>query len=106
MKENKRRDYTPWRVGTLVLVYVLMVAHVVHWKLAGRTLAPLELNEVMYTLELGIVTAGFLFMALLVVLTMIFVSFLRLDLKVSSVASANLTDQKFVVSHNKTLQTK
>ncbi len=72
MKEHKQRDYTPWRVGTLILVYVLMVAHVVHWKLAGRTLAPLELNEVMYTLELGIVTAGFIFMALLVVLTMIF----------------------------------
>ncbi len=72
MKDKKSRDYTPWRVGTLVLVYVLMVAHVVHWKLAGRTLAPLELNEVMYTLELGIVTAGFLFMALLVLLTMIF----------------------------------
>ena len=72
MKEHKQRDYTPWRVGTLILVYVLMVAHVVHWKLAGRTLAPLELNEVMYTLELGIVTAGFIFMGLLVVLTMIF----------------------------------
>lgn len=72
MKATKSRDYTPWRVGTLVLVYVLMVAHVVHWKLAGRTLAPLELNEVMYTLELGIVTAGFIFMGALVLLTMIF----------------------------------
>jgi ferredoxin len=43
-------------------VYVLMAAHVIHWKLAGRTLAPLELHEVMFTLELGIITAGFLFM--------------------------------------------
>lgn len=49
-----------------------MVIHVVHWKLAGRTLAPLELNEVMYTLELGIVTAGFVFMAVAVVATLIF----------------------------------
>ena len=39
-----------------------MAAHYAHWKLSGRTLAPLELNEVMHTLELGIVTAGFLFM--------------------------------------------
>jgi len=39
-----------------------MAAHIIHWKVAGRTLAPLELNEVMHTLELGIVTAGFIFM--------------------------------------------
>ncbi len=39
-----------------------MGLHVAHWKINGRTLAPLELNEVMYTLELGIVTAGFIFM--------------------------------------------
>jgi len=61
-----------WRTVTLTLVYLAMVAHVVHWKIAGRTLAPLELNEVMYTLELGIVTAGFLFMAFLVLATMVF----------------------------------
>jgi hypothetical protein len=40
-----------------------MAVHIVHWRIAGKTLAPLELNEVMYTFELGIVTAGFLFMA-------------------------------------------
>lgn len=57
-----RRDYSRWRAGTLILVYVLMAAHVTHWLIAGKTLAPLELNEVMYTLEFGIVTAGFLFM--------------------------------------------
>ncbi|MCH7799531.1 MAG: tetratricopeptide repeat protein [Planctomycetes bacterium] len=39
-----------------------MGIHIAHWKINGRTLAPLELNEVMYTLELGIVTAGFIFM--------------------------------------------
>jgi tetratricopeptide (TPR) repeat protein len=49
-----------------------MVVHVVHWKLAGRTLAPLELNEVMYTMELGVVTAGFLFMVAIVLLSAIF----------------------------------
>lgn len=56
--------YSRWRAGTLAGVYVLMVAHITHWKLSGQTLAPLELNEVMYTLELGIITAGFIFMAL------------------------------------------
>jgi polyferredoxin/Flp pilus assembly protein TadD len=49
-----------------------MVGHYVHWRLAGRTLAPLELNEVMYTLELGIVTAGFLFMVLAALATLVF----------------------------------
>jgi polyferredoxin len=39
-----------------------MGLHIAHWRMAGKTLAPLELNEVMYTLELGIITAGFLFM--------------------------------------------
>jgi tetratricopeptide (TPR) repeat protein/ferredoxin len=54
--------YSRWRAATLFGVYVLMAAHIAHWKITGRTLAPLELNEVMHTLELGIVTAGFLLM--------------------------------------------
>jgi len=60
------------RALCLLSVYLLMIVHLVHWKVSGRTLAPLELNEVMYTLELGIVTAGFLFMALAVVATLVF----------------------------------
>jgi len=58
-----RANYSRWRAGTLTLVYLLVAAHITHWRIAGKTLAPLELNEVMYTLELGIVTAGFIFMA-------------------------------------------
>ncbi|MHC5022792.1 MAG: 4Fe-4S binding protein [Planctomycetota bacterium] len=54
--------YGRWRAGTLAGVYVLFALHIAHWKIAGTTLAPLELNEVMHTLELGVVTAGFLFM--------------------------------------------
>jgi len=50
----------------------LIGLHIAHWIVVGSTLAPLELNEVMYTLELGIVTAGFLFMLWLVVGTAIF----------------------------------
>ena len=61
-----------WRAATLASVYVLFAAHVIHWRLAGTTLAPLELNEVMYTFELGIVTAGALFMAAAAVGTVIF----------------------------------
>ncbi len=62
MDPPRRRSYSGWRAGTLIGVHVLIAIHITHWLLAGKTLAPLELNEVMYTAELGIITAGFLFM--------------------------------------------
>lgn len=64
--------YGKWRAATLGGVYLLMGLHIAHWKIAGKTLAPLELNEVMHTLELGIITAGFLFMLTACVATLIF----------------------------------
>jgi len=64
--------YGKWRAVALGSVYVLFGLHIAHWKLAGTTLAPLELNEVMYTLEAGVVTAGFLLMATLALATAIF----------------------------------
>lgn len=67
-----RSRYARWRAATLASVYFLMAIHIVHWKLAGKSMAPLEFNEVMYTAELGIVTAGFLFMLGAVVATAIF----------------------------------
>ncbi len=72
-EETRRpRSYGRRRAAVLATVYVLMALHVLHWKLAGKTLAPLELNEVMYTLELGIVTAGFVFMCLAALSAVIF----------------------------------
>ncbi|MCP4247086.1 MAG: tetratricopeptide repeat protein [bacterium] len=67
-----RRPYARWRAVSLSLVYLVFAAHIIHWKITGHTLAPLELNEVMYTLELGIVTAGFLFMCFLALGTLVF----------------------------------
>lgn len=64
--------FSRWRALSLLTVHLLIGVHVAHWMIKGRTLAPLELNEVMYTLELGVVTAGFLFMATLVLGTFIF----------------------------------
>ncbi len=69
---QKKRNYKRWRAISLSLVYLVFAIHIIHWKITGKTLAPLELNEVMYTLELGIITAGFLFMGLLVAGTAIF----------------------------------
>jgi len=64
--------YARWRAATLIGVYLLAGVHIAHWAIAGRTLAPLELNELMYTLELGVVTAGFLFMLTAMVSTLVF----------------------------------
>jgi len=64
--------YGRWRAATLIGVHLLFVAHIVHWKLAGTTLAPLELNEVMHTLEIGIVTAGFVLMSIACLSVLVF----------------------------------
>lgn len=69
---RRRARYSRWRAGTLILVHVLMSAHIIHWLACGKTLAPLEFNEVMHTLELGIVTAGFLFMSTAMLATLLF----------------------------------
>ncbi len=69
---GRRPNYARWRALSLSLVYLVFAAHIIHWKITGKTLAPLELNEVMYTLELGIITAGFIFMCALVLGTLLF----------------------------------
>ena len=69
---RRRPRYARWRALSLSLVYVAFALHFAHWRITGKTLAPLELNEVMYTLELGIITAGFLFMGTLVLGTLLF----------------------------------
>ena len=69
---GRRNKFARWRAASLLLVYILMAIHIAHWKISGKTLAPLELSEVMYTLELGIITAGFLFMIAAVIATAIF----------------------------------
>ena len=65
------RDYNRWRVASLLTVHLLIALHIAHWLVTGRTLAPLEFNEVLHTLHLGVITAGFLFMALTVVGTLV-----------------------------------
>ncbi len=55
----------------LIAVYLLMALHFVHWKLAGKTVAPVEPSEMFDTLHLGVVTIGFLFMLGVVVATAI-----------------------------------
>ncbi len=70
--ERPRRGFRRWRVASLIVVHVLFAIHLAHWKLAGRTLAPLEFSEAMHTLELGIVTAGFVFLVIAFLATLVF----------------------------------
>ncbi len=69
---RKRRSMGRWRAFSFILVYCAAIAHILHWQFNGKTLAPLELSEIMYTLELGIITAGFIFMLSLVIGTCFF----------------------------------
>lgn len=46
------------RAVALALVHAAIFAHLLHWQLAGKTLAPLEPSEAMYTLATGVVNAG------------------------------------------------
>lgn len=68
----RKPDRSRMRAAILAGVYVLMALHWAHWQITGSSLAPLELNEVMHTLELGVVTAGFLFMCAATLSVLIF----------------------------------
>ena len=71
MSSAVKTNYAKWRAISLTMVYLLMGLHIAHWKLAGKTLAPLEFNEVLYTIHLGLITAGFIFMLVTVVATLV-----------------------------------
>ena len=44
MEASNTRSYAKWRMASLIGIHVLFIAHFVHWKLRGQTLAPLEFN--------------------------------------------------------------
>jgi len=59
------------RAAVLIGVHLAVLAHLAHWKFAGRTLTPLEPSEAMQTLELGWVNAGFVLLLVSVALTLV-----------------------------------
>ncbi len=61
------------RVRALVMVgvYALMIAHILQWRLTGRTLSPVVLSESMRTLETGALNAGFALFALALLVSLI-----------------------------------
>ncbi len=61
-----------WRAAALILLNLFMIAHIIQWRLIGRTISPIEPSETMYTLQKGFVNAGFIFFALAILATLIF----------------------------------
>ena len=73
---TRRWRFARWRAVTLILVYVLMTAHVVHWALTGRSVSRFVLSDSMRTLELGEINPGFLLFVASLLVTVIFGRFM------------------------------
>ena len=61
-----------WRAAALVILYLLMIAHIIQWRMMGTTVSPIEPSESMYTLQQGAINAGFIFFTLAILATLIF----------------------------------
>ena len=61
-----------WRAISLVVLYLLMIAHFVQWRITGTTVSPIEPSESMYTFQNGAINAGFIFFTLAILATLIF----------------------------------
>ena len=61
-----------WRAAALLALNLLMIAHVIQWRLMGRTISPIEPSESMYTLQNGFINAGFIFFSLAILATLVF----------------------------------
>ncbi|HUR99850.1 MAG TPA: tetratricopeptide repeat protein [Pyrinomonadaceae bacterium] len=61
-----------WRAASLIALYLVMIAHIIQWRLMGQTVSPIEPSESMYTLQNGAINAGFIFFSLAILATLIF----------------------------------
>lgn len=61
-----------WRAISLILLYLLMTAHIIQWRIMGSTVSPIEPSETMFTLQNGAINAGFIFFILAILATLIF----------------------------------
>lgn len=74
----KRSRASWWRFVALVLVNAAIATHIAVWAIfsmrdgLSETLSPVEPSESMYTLETGVLNAGFIFFAVAILLTLIF----------------------------------
>ena len=61
-----------WRAAALIALNLLMIAHIIQWRVMGTTVSPIEPSETMYTLQNGAVNAGFIFFSVAILATLIF----------------------------------
>lgn len=61
-----------WRAATLITVYLLAIAHLLHWYFTGQSISPVEPSESMQTVSDGLVNAGFVFFAIALLATLVF----------------------------------
>jgi polyferredoxin/predicted negative regulator of RcsB-dependent stress response len=73
---SKRKFSMHWRAFALLAVNLLIIAHIIQWRLMGETVSPIEPSEAMYTLQRGTVNAGFIFFILAILATLIFGRFI------------------------------
>lgn len=59
------------RAMVLAFIWLLMIAHVTHWALTGRSVAPFVLSDAMKTLEIGEINPGFLLFAAALLVTLV-----------------------------------
>src|SRR5437870_12435033 len=60
-----------WRAAALITLNLFMIAHIIQWRVMGRTVSPIEPSETMHTLQKGFVNAGFIFFTLAMLATLI-----------------------------------
>jgi polyferredoxin/tetratricopeptide (TPR) repeat protein len=70
--EIRESTMARWRGASLIVLYLLMIAHIIQWRITGQTVSPIEPSETMYTLQNGAVNAGFIFFILAILATLIF----------------------------------
>jgi len=68
----KKSRTSPWRAAVLIVLYLLMIAHFIQWRITGTTISPIEPSETMYTLQRGAVNAGLVFFSLAILATLVF----------------------------------
>ncbi len=61
-----------WRAASLIGVHVLAAFHILHWRLTGATVSPVEPSEAMEFAKHDVVNAGLIFFAAAILLTAIF----------------------------------
>ncbi len=72
----RRSSFSYWRAAVLIGVHLLMVGHVLHWWITGRSVGRFVLSDSMRTLELGEINPGAILFALSILFTALFGRFM------------------------------